>query len=350
MCIIYCRLVPAPLSTTIRGLKPLFMLRLIGRFILVIVSLLLFLWGGFALWYQLPFGTIANSGCLIIWAAVAFAVLWLAIKGRPRRALIVLLPVMVGLFYWWSTITPSLSRIWADDVAQTVNGTLNGDQVTLSNVRNFEWRTPTDFTPRWEMRAYDLKDLASVDLFLSYWSNPAIAHALVSFGFSDGQHVVFSAEIRKERHEEFSEIGGFFKEFELAMIAADERDIIRLRTNIRKEDVYRYRINMKPEMRHALFLSYIDSANHLASKASFYNTITANCTTVIFDMMRAITPDLPLDYRIVLSGYLPGYLYDLGAIDHQKPLEEVEKSASINQRAINADADPDFSAKIRVDN
>lgn len=328
----------------------MFILRLIGRFLLVVVSLLAFLWGGFALWYQLPFGTIAILGCLVVWSAIAFAVLWLEIKGRPRRALIVLLPVMIGLFYWWSTITPSLNRIWADDVAQTVTGTLNGNQVTLSNVRNFEWRTPTDFTPRWEARTYDMEDLTSVDVFLSYWSNPAIAHTLVSFGFGTGEQIVFSAEIRKERQEAFSEIGGFFKEFELAMIAADERDIIRLRTNIRKEDVYRYRINMKPEMRQALLLSYIDNANHLANKASFYNTITANCTTVIFDMMRAITPDLPLDYRVILSGYLPGYLYDLGAIDTQQPLQEVEKSALINQRAINADMDPDFSAKIRSEN
>ncbi|MEP7455899.1 DUF4105 domain-containing protein [Phyllobacterium sp. SB3] len=328
----------------------MFVFRLTGRIILVLISILVFVWGGFALWYQLPLGALATIGCLVIWTAIAFSVLWLEIKGRSLRALIVLIPVTVALFYWWNTITPSLTRIWSDDVAQTVTGTLNGNQVTLSNVRNFEWRSREDFTPRWEVRNYDLEDLASVDVFLSYWSNPAIAHTLVSFGFNDGQHVVFSAEIRKERHEEFSEIGGFFKEFELAMIAADERDIVRLRTNIRKEDVYRYRIRMAPEMRQALFLSYIDNANHLAQKANFYNTITANCTTVIFDMVRAITPDLPIDYRVVLSGYLPGYLYDLGAIDNQKPLEEVEKSASINQRAINADRDPDFSAKIRIEN
>jgi hypothetical protein len=328
----------------------LFILRFLGLILLVLLTLVAFLWGGFALWYQLPFGVAGNIGCLILWAAVAFAVLWLEVKGRPRRALIVLIPVMIGLGYWWSSITPSLNRIWADDVAQTVTGTLNGNQVTLSNVRNFEWRSQTDYTPRWEVRTYDMEDLESVDVFLSYWSNPAIAHTLVSFGFNNGDHVVFSAEIRKERHEQFSEIGGFFKEFELAMIAADERDIIRLRSNIRKEDVYRYRINLKPEMRQALFLSYLDNANHLANTAKFYNTITANCTTVIFDMVRAITPDIPVDYRIVLSGYLPGYLYERGAVDRQKPLDEVVKSALINQRALAADADPDFSAKIRAEN
>jgi len=327
----------------------LFILRFFGLILFILLTLLAFLWGALALWYQLPFGLVATIGSLILWVAIAFAVLWLEFKGRVWRALIVLIPIMVALGYWWSTIKPSLNRIWADDVAQTVTGALNGNTVTLSNVRNFEWRTTTDYTPRWEVRSYELDDLASVDVFLSYWSNPAIAHTLVSFGFNNGDHVVFSAEIRKERHEQFSEIGGFFKEFELAMIAADERDIIRLRTNVRKEDVYRYSLNMNPETRQALFLSYIDNANHLAQKAKFYNTITANCTTVIFNMARAISPAIPLDYRIVFSGYLPGYLYDLGAIDRGKPLDEVIREASINQRAMAADNAPDFSAKIRTE-
>lgn len=327
----------------------MFILRFLGRVLLVIFALGIFLWGAFALWYQLPLGFFPRFLCLIVWMAAGFAVLWLAAHRRSGRALTVLVPLMAGLLVWWATITPSLNRIWADDVAQTVTGTLSGQEVTLLNVRDFEWRSRDDFTPRWESRSYDLGELASVDLFLSYWSNPAIAHTLVSFGFRNGEFIVFSAEIRKERGEEFSEIGGFFKQFELAMIAADERDIIRLRTNIRGEDVYRYRIEMKPEMRQALFLSYVDKANHLAREASFYNTVTANCTTVIFDMMRAITPDLPLDYRVVLSGYLPGYLHDLGAIDRQKPLEEIEAAALVNRKAIAADTDPAFSARIRED-
>ncbi|QND52001.1 DUF4105 domain-containing protein [Phyllobacterium sp. 628] len=324
--------------------------RIPALIILFLLTAFAFIWGGFAFWYQLPFGTAGVIGALIVWIVIALVVLWLELKGRVRRALLVLIPVMLALLFWWGTITPSLNRIWADDVAQTVTGTLAGNHVTLANVRNFEWRTDTDYTPRWEVRSYDLEKLDSVDVFLSYWSSPAIAHTLVSFGFSDGDHVVFSAEIRKKRHEQFSEIGGFFKEFELAMIAADERDIIRLRTNIRKEDVYRYRVNLSPEMRQALFLSYLDNGNRLSKAAQFYNTITANCTTVIFDMIRAITPGLPVDYRIILSGYLPGYLYDLGAIDRKNSLDETIQAASINQRALDADKADDFSEKIRADN
>ena len=326
------------------------LLRLPGLIILILLTAFGFFWGGFALWYQLPLDLPGVTGGVIVWGLIGLVVLWLEVTGRVRRALIVLIPVMAALLFWWSTITPSLNRIWADDVAQTVTGTLVGNHVTLANVRNFEWRSQTDYTPRWEVRSYDLENLASVDVFLSYWSSTAIAHTLVSFGFNNGDQVVFSAEIRKKRHEQFSEIGGFFKQFELAMIAADERDIIRLRSNIRKEDVYRYRVNLTPEMRQALFLSYLDTGNRLSKQAQFYNTVTANCTTVIFDMIRAITPGVPLDYRVVLSGYLPGYLYDLGAIDRSRPLEAEIEAASINQRAMDADKAEDFTARIRADN
>ncbi len=120
----------------------------------------------------------------------------------------------------------------------------DGSLITLDNVRNFRWRSGSDYTVRWENRRYDLDRTESVDLVLSTWGMPAIAHTLVSFGFSDGQRVVFSVEIRKERHEQFSELGGFFKQFEFSVVAADERDIIYVRTAVRGEQVSLYPIRM----------------------------------------------------------------------------------------------------------
>ena len=153
-------------------------------------------------------------------------------------------------------------------------------------------------------------------MILSYWSMPAIAHVLISFGFDDGEHVVFSVEIRREKTESFSEIGGFFKEFELSVIACDERDVIRVRTNVRGEDDYLYRIRMPVDDIRSLFLAYVSQANDVARKPRFYNTITANCTTIIYHMAKRIVGHLPFDYRVLLSGYLPGYVYKVGGLDN----------------------------------
>ena len=156
----------------------------------------------------------------------------------------------------------------------------------VRNVRDFEWRTRQDFAPRWRTEVYDLDDLVSVDLISSAWANPAIAHTLISFGFSDGRHLVFSAEIRRERLEVFSEVGGFFKAFELVLIAAEERDIVRLLTDVRGETVSRFTLQVAPEQPRALLVSYLEAGNALAQKPRFYQTITTNFTTVIFKLAR----------------------------------------------------------------
>lgn len=227
------------------------------------------------------------------------------------------------------------------------HGRAEGSQVTLHNVRNFDWRSDEDYDPRWETRRYDLDQLTSVDLATSYWGMPAIAHVLASFGFDDGQFVVFTVEIRKERGESYSEIGGFFKQFELSIVAADERDALRVRTNVRNEDVYLYRVNMSEEAMRALFLSYIQQTNQLQQEPRFYNTITANCTTIVFDMMRQIIRGLPLDYRLLLTGYLPGYVQDVGGLEQNLKLEELRQQGRITERARRAGNNMDFSRVIR---
>jgi hypothetical protein len=170
---------------------------------------------------------------------------------------------------------------------------------------------------------------------------------LISFGFDDGEHIVFSVEIRREKHESFSEIGGFFKEFELSIIAADERDVIRLRTNVRGEDDYLYRIRMPVSAMRPLFLGYIDEANTLVRAPRFYNTITINCTTLVYHMMKRIIGYLPLDYRLILSGYLPEYVYRVGGLDQRYSLQELRAHGRITDRAKKADRSDAFSADIR---
>lgn len=225
---------------------------------------------------------------------------------------------------------------------------IDGDHVQLKNVRNFEWRSETDYTPRWENRTYDLTRLRSADLVLSYWMGPHIAHTLVSFGFDGGERVVFSLEIRKERHESFSAIGGFFRQFEQILVAADERDIVRTRSNARGEAVYLYRLQMSQANVRALFLEYLHAANELRRTPRFYNTLTSNCTTIVFELARLIAPALPADYRLLLSGHFAEYIHDLHGLTPGHRYAELQALGHINERALASDASgDDFSMSIR---
>ncbi|UPG91897.1 DUF4105 domain-containing protein [Luteibacter aegosomaticola] len=313
-------------------------------------GLLLFLsgaWGALALSYQLPGPPGVRVTGAVVWSAVYLALLVAFLGWRVAWAPMVLVAMLGVLIAWWTTIQPRNDRVWAPDVARLLSGEIHGDRVTLHNVRDFTWRTDDDADAHWETREYDLSQLVSADAVLSYWSSEAIAHAMLSFGFADGRHVVFSMEIRREKGEAFSEVGGFFKQFELVLIAADERDIIRVRTNVRGEDDYLFPLRMPPEAMRSLFVSYVQAANRLVDEPRFYNTITSNCTTIVYRMARRIDTGLPMDIRLLLTGYLPEYLMDNGALDNRMPVDEWRRLGRITDRARASQPGDDFSAVIR---
>ena len=207
----------------------------LGRGVLALAVVLVTAWGALALWFQLaPAVALVLGGA---WALLGLAVALVLLRARgwrhERRLWLAGAVAGLALLGWWQSLAPSHDRPWADDVARMLESSVDGDRLELRNVRAFEWRTETDYTPRWETRRYDLARLESADLVLSYWMGPHIAHTLVSFGFSDGGRLVFSLEIRKERDETFSALGGFFRKFEQVIVAADERDLIRTRSNVR---------------------------------------------------------------------------------------------------------------------
>jgi hypothetical protein len=304
-------------------------------------------WGAFALWYQLPYGDALRVVGAALWVVFGLSVLVALWGRRIAQGLGAFSAAFAILLVWWHFLPASNDHIWADDVAQLTSGVVADRQVTLRNVRNFDWRSDSDYTQRWETRHYDLDKLRSVDMIMSYWSGPVIAHMLVSFGFENAEYVVFSVEIRPRKGESFSEIGGFFKEFGLSIIAADERDVIRVRTNVRREDDYLYRIQMPVSAMRSLFLAYIDQANGLVHAPRFYNTITANCTTLVYHMVKRIVSHLPLDYSLLLTGYLPEYVYRIGGLDSNYSFEELRARGRITERAKAADGSESFSTDIR---
>jgi len=299
-----------------------------------------------ALWVQL-----AGPAQFIALAALAAGVTAaLVLRWRSRRAGWAVLLTVFGLTgLWYETLKPAADAVWAPDVAHGVTGLVDGDQVTLRDVRNFRWIDEDHANEAWETRTYDLSQLSGVDMFTSVWDNPDIAHLLVSFGFTSGQHVVFSVEIRRKAGEEFSTIGGFFRQFEQVLIAADEEDIVKLRTNYRKEDVSLYPLNLSPETMRGLFLSYVKLGNDLAAKPAFYNTITANCASTVYRIAQPVTGKRPFDIRLLETGLLPEYLQDLGALSGNMPMSERRARAAITARAQALPSGADFSAGIRAE-
>ncbi|WP_416203394.1 DUF4105 domain-containing protein [Xanthomonas euvesicatoria] len=321
----------------------------IGRWALRIALVLAAGWGALAIYYALTGNALVRAGWVASWCAMAVAALWGVRRGRENWALVgIFSAAFVVLAVSWWLMQPSQDRDWADDVAQRLQPQVHGDIVTLHNVRNFDWRSETDYVPRWETRQYDLNRLVSADLALSYWMGPAIAHTLVSFGFDDGSHVVFSLEIRKERGEAFSALGGFFRSFEETLVAADERDILRVRTNVRGEDMYLYRLAIPKAGLRRMFMGYVELANELDRKPALYNTLTSNCTTIVFALVRQLQPTLPLDHRLLLSGYVDQYAYDHHGLMPGYPFATLKQRGHFTARAISADKAADFSARIRA--
>lgn len=269
---------------------------------------------------------------------------------RPLRRILIIVPALAlaGFSLWLFLQKPRQDRDWADDVAVLLRPEVRGNRVVLHGVRNFDWRGEGDYIARWETREYDLDQLVSADLVLSYWMGPHVAHTLVSFGFADGRRVVFSLEIRKERGERFSAWKGFFRQYEQILVASDERDILRVRSNVRGEDVYLYRIDLPPEKLRAAFFGYLNYAQELRRKPRWYNTLTGNCTTIIVELARQLQSGLPLDWRMLATGHFAEYLYDRHGLQPGHDYAQLQAAGRITERAKAADKAADFSQRIRI--
>jgi hypothetical protein len=322
------------------------MLRAVGVAALALLIAGMTGWAALAIYYSELDGEPLRLGLA---AAFALGTLgaFLFLPNR-RRTLLGFGAAFAVVLLWLLSIEPSNQRDWQTEVAVLPYATQDGDLVTLHNVRNFDYRTEQDFTARYDDRTFDLRQLDAVDLLAVYWAGDAIAHIMVSFGFGD-DHVAFSIETRKEKGEAYSSIAGFFKRYELIYLVGDERDMIRVRTDYRRPEelVYLYRTRARPENARRLFLEYVAKINQLKDQPEFYNTLTTNCTTDVWYLVRALTGQLPLDWRVLLSGYFPEYVYDLGGLDTSEPFAQLKARSLINDKAHAADQDPDFSARIR---
>lgn len=310
-------------------------------------------WGVLAIYFGDSNSSIIQSWCAAIFGL--FGMVSLASIGFARWHSRILLAYSILFFLvlcgWWFTVKPSNERQWQADLAKLPYATVEDDIVTVHNIRNFDYRSEFDYIPAYYTKTFDLKGLVGIDLFAVYWMGPAIAHTILSFNFGDKDHLAVSIEARKELNEGYSTIKGFFRQYELTYIVADERDVIRLRTNYRKtppEAVYLYRIQAKKVNIRRLFLEYLRKINELQDTPTFYNTLLDNCTTAIWLNTRVNPGHLPFSWKILLSGYVPEYLYESKSLDNQRPFGELQRLAYINPIAQEADQSLDFSQRIRA--
>ena len=294
----------------------------------------------------------ARAGLAAAFGLIGAAALVALVMRRWRRpALGVFLACFAALLAWWATLRPSNERDWTADAALLPYAELDGELATVRNIRNFDYRSESDFTPRYYDRTFDLRKLESVDLFAAYWMGPHIAHTILSFGFEGGEQLAVSIETRKEKHESYSALGGFFRQYELMYVVADERDVIRLRTNYRKdppEDVFVYRLHGPAENGRRVLREYLRKINALRSEPEFYNTLTANCTGNIWLHSRVNPGHLPFSWKLLASGHVPEYLHQAGKLDTRVPFDQLARASRINARAQAADQAADFSRRIRV--
>ncbi len=302
-------------------------------------------WGALALHFAGPGAGRAADALVLAWLLVGLGIL---VAVRPfGRALLVFGGAAIVLLAWWSTIRPSNVRRWQPDVAELPRAEVDGDRLTIQNVRHFHYRTETEFTEQWETRTYDLSKLDRLDFFMSYWAGPSIAHTIMSWAFTDGQHVAVSIETRKEVGESYDSVAGFFRRYELYYVVADERDVIALRTNVRGEHVYLYPLRTPRDRVRRSLLEYVAALNGLAAAPQFYNAGTDNCTTTIRKNVQHMGVPFPFDWRLLANGHLDELLYERGIIDTSRPFAEVKAQSLIDARAKAVDQDADFSRRIR---
>jgi hypothetical protein len=233
---------------------------------------------------------------------------------------------------------PSLDRDWSPDQAIVPSAVVRGDLVEIRNVRNFRYRSATDYTPAYETRTYDLRRLDSAWFLVERFGAAGVAHTLLSFGFGE-DYLAISVEIRKEKGEEYSPLKGLLRRYELMYVIGDERDLIGLRTNYRRDVVYLYRAKTDPEKIRRVFLDMIERANTLAIQPEFYNTLTNTCTTNIVRHVNAITPRrIPFSFKVLLPAYSDSLARDLGLVESGQRIDPIAQRAGIGA---------DFSKVIR---
>ncbi len=321
-------------------------IKIFGIIVASIFLLILCLWCTMAIRFSGLPETLAFIACGIFVVGILLAFIFIPNRKRTAYSVLILcIFVLIG----WAQVKPSHDRKWEPSVAKFSYTKTEGDQIQIHNIRNFYYKTEKDFSVRYYDKTYDLNKLETVDYILVYWDgNEAVAHSIFSFGFAGGDYLTVSVEMRLEKGEPQSSLRGLFKQYELIYILGDEKDLLRLRTNYRREEVFLYPINMDKETVRKVFNVIMERVNSIASEPEFYNTLTQSClSSLMGDLKRVITPKSSFDYRRLANGFSDELLYENGWIDSKLSFPETKKMHYINQYVQDDKDGSDYSRKIR---
>lgn len=320
------------------------MVRWIIAIVWFLARVLLIAWATLAIYFSnLPWSEfrLAGAATFAIFGAVALFL------SRTRMMRTAFFTVFLAVVVWWTAIPPSQNREWRPEAAVLPRASVDGDTVRIFNTRNFEYRSRNDFTPRYEDREVKLSSLRGIDFYISYWREGIVAHTFLSFIFDDAPPLSISIETRPEVGEGFDPLASLFKQFELIYVVGSEKDLVGVRANHRREQVYLYRLNSPPEDARRLFLIYLERINELADRAEWYHLLSNNCTINIIRYANAAGRNGRFDIRHLFNGLFDSYLYHAGYVNTDLPFDELRRRSLINDAAQRAENADDFSAEIR---
>ncbi len=299
---------------------------------LLLASAVITAWMTGAIYYDVCHGTWWARWLAAGWVVGVIA---LFVAWQPLwQPFAFLLGVSTLFFIWWLRQKPSHDRDWDPSAAVLPSAVCVGDVVTIENVRNFEYRSRDDFTPRRETRAVHLANLKAADIIFFYWGSAWMCHPVLVFDFGVDGRLCMSIEVRYRKGQNYSILRSLYRQQELIFLVTDERDtILRCTKYGRRQEAYLYRFNARPEELRAVFLDYISTINNLYDVPRWYHGLCANCTTSFY---RLPGRQARCDWRVIANGKLDQALYEDGRLDRTLPFPELRRIAYLNEIANNA--------------
>jgi hypothetical protein len=275
------------------------------------------------------------------------------IKSHPYKSLgKVIVAFALITAGWYFMADPPTEGEWQEHLKIQSTAEFNGDLVTVKNVRNFRYGpAEANMHPAFYDKTYDLGQIKKVWYITEPFNgNKLAAHTFLSFEFNNGDFLSITIEARKAKDQVYNIWKGMWRAYPLMYIPADERDVVLVRANLRKDNVYVYPVKLQKEENARLLLEdMLMEMNKLVAEPVWYNTFWANCTSRIAYHVNRLTPGRvsPLSWQLWLTSAADELALEAGLIDTNLSITEARKKYSVTERSQEIGDVPEYSKLIR---